>query len=63
MNRIKNENFKTIIKDKDLVKKTKEKRQRKINHAVELLHEDDMWTTTERVDSILEKIMKKIEHN
>lgn len=51
-----------IIKDKqDFVKKTKEKQQQKINDAVDILHEDGMWTTMERVDFELGKIKKKSE--
>lgn len=55
-----NRTFTTAFKDYErrtrFVKKTKEKRHKKINGAVDILHADGMWTTTERVDSELGKI-------
>lgn len=51
-----------IIKDKqDFVKKTKEKQQKKIDDAVDVLHNDGMWTSKERVDLEVGKIKKKSE--
>lgn len=51
-----------IIKDKqDFVKKTKEKQQKKIDDAVDILHNDGMWTSKERVDLEVGKIKKKSE--
>lgn len=49
-----------IVKDKeDFVKKTKEKQLNKINDAVDILHNDGMWTTREILDLEVGEIKKK----
>lgn len=46
------------IKDKDFEKPRKNDRK-KINDAVDILHNDGMWTTTERVDLEVGKTQKE----
>lgn len=49
----------TLIKDNYFVQKKEKNDREKSNYAVDILHEDGMWNTADRVDPKLEKIMQE----